>query len=468
MFKAMPRAATRESRPTIKPRPPKNSAAIARIANNAGICMVFVKKPMVPLKPSPPNQPNIFCAPCAKNTTPSANRRIAVAASFSVEMSFRNIVPPVLSLLLYAPFHEDCCRSPRSAGGNREHREAAPKAEAPGIHASCRGAMGIAGDVARETGAILSLSRCGRGILIPARRRAFWPGGGPSCARLGELEWAGMCAPIGRAEAKRWSPRTRTGRNSHCGSTALDSTLRGGLHGDTAEAGKNPDRSDGGGARLLAVLGWSRHGREVLGGTPTGFGEQGRGRRTPEGHKLVRHRGDVWSRRLRACARRRAAGCGQGERRHRSGDKVDADLPYRRFDQGHHRRTAALPGALRNRSAPGAPAGRLLLRGVGDGCDGGPRGGAEDRRRRGEQLQPRSDAPRPRCIGGAQDPARVKPGAVQLAQPACRVGWHGRGSEGAGGDDHRVFAARTGSADRQVPRESGFRENPAWPAQMAI
>src|ERR1035437_726584 len=138
MFKAMPRAATRESRPTIKPRPPKNSAAIARIANNAGICIVFVKKPMVPLKPSPPNQPNIFCAPCAKNTTPSANRRIAVAASFSVEMSFRNIVPPVLSLLLYAPFHEDCCRSPRSAGGNREHREAAPKAEAPGIHASRR------------------------------------------------------------------------------------------------------------------------------------------------------------------------------------------------------------------------------------------------------------------------------------------------------------------------------------------
>src|ERR1039457_5972973 len=138
MFKAMPRAATRESRPTIKPRPPKNSAAIARIASNAGICMVFVKKPMVPLKPSPPNQPNIFCAPCAKNTTPSANRRIAVAASFSVEMSFRNIVPPVLSLLLYAPFHEDCCRSPRSAGGNREHREAAPKAEAPGIHASRR------------------------------------------------------------------------------------------------------------------------------------------------------------------------------------------------------------------------------------------------------------------------------------------------------------------------------------------
>src|ERR1017187_3640564 len=194
MFKAMPRAATRESRPTIKPRPPKNSAAIARIANNAGICMVFVKKPMVPLKPSPPNQPNIFCAPCAKNTTPSANRRIAVAASFSVEMSFRNIVPPVLSLLLYAPFHEDCCRSPRSAGGNREHREAAPKAEAPGIHASCRGAMGIAGDVAGEPGPFLFFPGCGRVFLTRPGKGAFCPGGAPSGPGPGALEGPGLSA----------------------------------------------------------------------------------------------------------------------------------------------------------------------------------------------------------------------------------------------------------------------------------
>ncbi len=35
------------------------------------------------------------------------------------------------------------------------------------IVGGCRGAMGIAGAVARETGAILSLSRCGRGILTP-------------------------------------------------------------------------------------------------------------------------------------------------------------------------------------------------------------------------------------------------------------------------------------------------------------
>ena len=35
--------------------------------------------------------------------------------------------------------------------------------------------------MARETGAILSLSCLGRGVLTPPRRRAFWPGGGPSC-----------------------------------------------------------------------------------------------------------------------------------------------------------------------------------------------------------------------------------------------------------------------------------------------
>src|ERR1035437_4023382 len=63
--------------------------------------------------------------------------------------------------------------------------------------------------VARETGAILSLSRCSRGILTPPRRRAFWPGGGPSCARLGELAWDGLGAPVGRAEGERRAPRAR-------------------------------------------------------------------------------------------------------------------------------------------------------------------------------------------------------------------------------------------------------------------
>jgi len=48
-----------------------------------------------------------------------------------------------------------------------------------GRNGNCRGA------VACETGAILPLSRCGRGVLIPARRRAFWPDGSLSCALLG-------------------------------------------------------------------------------------------------------------------------------------------------------------------------------------------------------------------------------------------------------------------------------------------
>jgi hypothetical protein len=41
-----------------------------------------------------------------------------------------------------------------------------------GRNGNCRG------PVARETGAILSLPRCGRGILTPPRRRAFCPPGG--------------------------------------------------------------------------------------------------------------------------------------------------------------------------------------------------------------------------------------------------------------------------------------------------
>ena len=49
---------------------------------------------------------------------------------------------------------------------------------------NCRGLYGSNGNcrgpVALETGAIPPLSRLGRGILTPPRRRAFWPGGGPS------------------------------------------------------------------------------------------------------------------------------------------------------------------------------------------------------------------------------------------------------------------------------------------------
>src|SRR5580693_7442994 len=51
IFTAMPNAATRVSRPRSNPNPPKNSAAMARKAKKAGMCIVPVKKPMVPENP---------------------------------------------------------------------------------------------------------------------------------------------------------------------------------------------------------------------------------------------------------------------------------------------------------------------------------------------------------------------------------------------------------------------------------
>src|SRR5215831_3466418 len=92
MLTAIPNAAIRARNPRMSPRPPKNSAAIARNANGAGMCIAPVKKAMVPEKPYPPNQPSIFCAPCAKNTTPSTSRRTAVAISSSVANSLRTIL----------------------------------------------------------------------------------------------------------------------------------------------------------------------------------------------------------------------------------------------------------------------------------------------------------------------------------------------------------------------------------------
>ncbi len=38
-----------------------------------------VNKFIVAANPKPPNQPNIFCAPCAKKTIPSISLRIDVA-----------------------------------------------------------------------------------------------------------------------------------------------------------------------------------------------------------------------------------------------------------------------------------------------------------------------------------------------------------------------------------------------------
>jgi hypothetical protein len=67
-------AARRVSNPRIKPRGPANSAAMARKANRFGMRICWVKAPMVPAKPGPPNQPRAFCAPCGKKTTPKKSR----------------------------------------------------------------------------------------------------------------------------------------------------------------------------------------------------------------------------------------------------------------------------------------------------------------------------------------------------------------------------------------------------------
>src|SRR5258708_1134929 len=91
IFIAIPNAAIRVRNPRINPRPPKNSAAIARKANGAGICKYPVKRPMDPEKPGPPNHPNIFCAPCAKKKTPSTCLNVAVAVLSSVASNLRSI-----------------------------------------------------------------------------------------------------------------------------------------------------------------------------------------------------------------------------------------------------------------------------------------------------------------------------------------------------------------------------------------
>src|ERR1035437_3914642 len=74
----------------------------------------------------------------------------------------------------------------------------------------------LPGAVARETGAILSLSRCGRGILTPPRRRAFWPGGGPSCTLLDRREaavlamrWGALRSTQRRKEESRYEGLAR-------------------------------------------------------------------------------------------------------------------------------------------------------------------------------------------------------------------------------------------------------------------
>jgi hypothetical protein len=78
--------------PDDEPDPAEELRRDRQKASGAGICIAPVKKPIVPEEPLPPNQPNIFCEPCAKKTIPSTSRRIVVAALSSVANSRRSIL----------------------------------------------------------------------------------------------------------------------------------------------------------------------------------------------------------------------------------------------------------------------------------------------------------------------------------------------------------------------------------------
>src|SRR5580700_1087390 len=100
---AIANAAIRVRNPRINPRPPKNSAAIAKKANGAGICNYPVKRFMDPEKPGPPYHPNSFCAPCAKKTIPSTSLKMAVALLSSVTSN----LPSIFDLLSLVETRKD-------------------------------------------------------------------------------------------------------------------------------------------------------------------------------------------------------------------------------------------------------------------------------------------------------------------------------------------------------------------------
>jgi hypothetical protein len=73
------------------PNPPRNSAAIAITANRAGMCIMPVKKAIVPLKPYPTEPPERRLGAVREKHSPSTNRRNVTAASLSVTVSLRII-----------------------------------------------------------------------------------------------------------------------------------------------------------------------------------------------------------------------------------------------------------------------------------------------------------------------------------------------------------------------------------------
>ncbi len=110
----MPAAATRVSRPTSRPREPKNSASTTSSAKIQGMPMVPVKKSMVPAKPLPPNQPSSFWAPCGKMTTASTSLKTGAAVSSVVRSTLSSIIQSSISSASRRPLHGAATRAPRS------------------------------------------------------------------------------------------------------------------------------------------------------------------------------------------------------------------------------------------------------------------------------------------------------------------------------------------------------------------
>ena len=76
MTPTAPAAAAGVARPSANNAPAPVSDPAASTALRLPGFMPIESKPLaVPSSPGPPNQPNSFCVPCAKNVAPSATRR---------------------------------------------------------------------------------------------------------------------------------------------------------------------------------------------------------------------------------------------------------------------------------------------------------------------------------------------------------------------------------------------------------
>src|SRR5207245_8500826 len=119
MMQSTPNAENRVRNPTINPNEPNDSPMITRNATAAGMCICWVKKPIVPAKPKPPDQPKSFWAPWGNITMPSITRRIKLDQDSSV--ANRAFMASLLSSCAFEAFLEPQEQLPQLARlGGRE------------------------------------------------------------------------------------------------------------------------------------------------------------------------------------------------------------------------------------------------------------------------------------------------------------------------------------------------------------